>query len=201
MNLESLLADRKKPATLLSLDPGGTIGFSVFQNGHLLLTGQLKGESQSIHDLFDRYKPTEVVCEDYRVYAHKLQQHSYSNIPTLRLIGAIEYVCNQSHLLLSLQMASLAKGFVTDKKLKEWGLYQIRQPHANDALRHACYYLLFSQHTLYPKNDRVTIHDSRTQTRIFNPQQRVRTINNDALARLSGQEHRIPSEREEEDSR
>jgi hypothetical protein len=58
-------------------------------------------------------------------------------------MGAIEYIAFDQELQLHKQMANLAKGFVTDKKLHDWGLYQIGKQHARDAIRHAVYYLLF----------------------------------------------------------
>ena len=39
-------------------------------------------------------------------------------------------------------MAQQAKGFVTDAKLKEWGMWDIGHKHARDACRHCVYYLV-----------------------------------------------------------
>ena len=41
------------------------------------------------------------------------------------------------------QMASTAKTFATDKKLREWGFWERGMRHARDAIRHGCYFLLF----------------------------------------------------------
>ena len=37
-----------------------------------------------------------------------------------------------------------AKGFVTDAKLKEWGLWQDGLRHSRDAIRHGIYFLVVS---------------------------------------------------------
>ena len=83
-----------------------------------------------------------VIIENYRIYAHKLEQHSSSDVPTLQLIGAIKYMLYKRNIPYKLQMAQQAKGFVTDAKLKEWGMWDIGHKHARDACRHCVYYLV-----------------------------------------------------------
>jgi hypothetical protein len=41
------------------------------------------------------------------------------------------------------QMATTAKTFVTDEKLKQWGFWQEGMRHSRDAIRHGLYFLLF----------------------------------------------------------
>lgn len=87
-----------------------------------------------------------VIYENYRVYAHKLERHSNSEVYTLRLVGVIEYLCDVKHKIPYYnQMAQQAKGFVTDDKLKKWGYYRQGLRHARDAIRHGCYFLLFDK--------------------------------------------------------
>jgi hypothetical protein len=52
-------------------------------------------------------------------------------------------ICTQKDINLYLQGAQQAKGFSKDDKLRAWGLYQVGKRHANDAIRHATYWLLF----------------------------------------------------------
>lgn len=91
----------------------------------------------------DATSPELIVCEEYRVYAWRAKQHSWSNIPTLRLIGGLQMLCTQRDIPIIFQSAQQAKGFSTDEKLKAWDLYQVRKRHANDAIRHAVYWLVF----------------------------------------------------------
>lgn len=137
------------PARLLCLDPGHTTGWAVFENGLLTASGQAatmdKGWSE-IDNLFNDVQPTMVIYENYRVYAHKLERHSNSEVYTLRLIGVIEYLCDVKFGIPQYnQMAHQAKGFVTDEKLKKWGFYKRAEKHARDAMRHGCYFLLFDK--------------------------------------------------------
>jgi hypothetical protein len=68
-----------------------------------------------------------------------------SRVDTIRIIGAIEYACSKLKIPLVKQMAHMAKGFVTDDKLKEWCLWKGINKHARDSIRHAIYFLLFNK--------------------------------------------------------
>lgn len=136
------------PPKLLCLDPGETTGWAVFENGELTKQGQTRTVDDwwAIHNLVKEINPSHVVFENYRVYAHKLERHSNSEVFTLRLVGVIEYLCDVYLGIPRMdQMAHQAKGFVTDEKLKAWGMYSKGQRHARDAVRHGVYYLLFDK--------------------------------------------------------
>ena len=149
---------KKKPAlancTLLALDPGETTGWTVLQaiDGRIELVeaGQVKTWEMpfavsGFSDLLTKYKPTFVVHEVYAVYEWKAEDHSWSSVPTLRVIGCLETLCIQRGLPFSSQTAQIAKNFCTDEKLKAWGLYIEGKRHARDALRHGCYWMAFGQ--------------------------------------------------------
>jgi hypothetical protein len=139
---------RGAPPILLSFDPGATTGACVFEGTKLtyavhLPSADLQLAVTSFTRFIDRYNPTEVVMEDYKVYPHYAKQHVGSNLLTPRLIGAIEVLCDQRQIPYHKQMAGDPKRFVTDIKLKEWGFYYTGLKHARDAIRHGCFYLLF----------------------------------------------------------
>lgn len=150
------------PERLLCLDPGETTGWCLFVDGELTEWGQSptcvekKLNWIALNDIFWKTKPTQVICENYRVYEHKLAQHAGEEILTLRLIGAIDYKCFMGRTIddgwsvkhnvvipIDYQMASTAKGFCTDEKLKHWGFWQEGMRHSRDAIRHGAYFLLF----------------------------------------------------------
>ena len=149
---DAIYKDRKNmPEVLLCLDPGHTTGYCVFRKGKLTIAGQIRTVNQDdsinwndVRLLFDNIKPTQVVMEDYRVYSHKLERHSFSRVPTLRLIGAIDYLCWERSIPTFYQMATQAKGFITDEKLKRWGLYEQGQRHSRDSMRHGLYFIITS---------------------------------------------------------
>jgi hypothetical protein len=132
------------PYKLLALDPGETVGWAVFEMGQLTKCGHAAGDATTIEDLVAREQPSVVVMEEYRIYPWRLKQHSLSNVPTLRLIGALQYILQTKGIPYHMQTAQQAKGFATDQRLKQWGMYPQKLRHARDAVRHAVYYLLFT---------------------------------------------------------
>jgi hypothetical protein len=148
---------RTPPGSLLALDPGETTGWAVFTNAVLSDHGQHNTSNPDLSlkemtKLFDDHKPDEVIMEDYRVYAQRREQHVGSSLHTPRLIGLIETLCGQRGIPYHKQLASLAKGFVTDKKLRDWGLYDSAKRHSRDAIRHGCYFILFPPKTLLSRS-------------------------------------------------
>ena len=171
------------PERLLCLDPGHTTGWCLFVKGNLERWGQCetvakKGKElvlqwDELEDLFCTQRPTHVVCENYRIYAHKLERHSFSQVETLRLIGGIDMMCHRGWcskgpedyeswdnphmprdplefeeyfqpIPIAYQMATDHKGFVSDDKLKRFGLYKEGMRHSRDAIRAGIYYLLIT---------------------------------------------------------
>lgn len=152
--LAEKLASQKGEApfrgSLLSFDPGKTTGYAVFQDLKMISAGQLDtdelGPSFKIFmELFQQHEPVICVVEDYRVYKHKQKQHAWSELHTAKLIGVIEGAAAAYEDIERVikQPAFVAKGFCTDAKLQEWGLYLRGQKHARDAIRHGCYHILF----------------------------------------------------------
>ena len=146
MMYEEILSKTQKeiPDLLVSLDPGETTGWAMFKDGLLTDSGQIPTLTcrAELMSLIEIAYPDVLVCENYRIYEHKLKRHANQEVYTLRLIGAIDYVCTHHQIPIVYQMASLAKGFVTDNKLKSWGMWKRGQRHARDAIRHGIYYLL-----------------------------------------------------------
>ena len=141
--------DGKVPDRLLVLDPGNTTGYALFKEHTLSAYGEVETIKDDIlrwdnlFELFDLTKPTYVVCENYRIYQQKLARHSFSPVHTLRLIGGIDLCSWNDRIPIHYQMASQAKAFVTDDKLKEWGFWKEGMRHSRDAIRHGLYFLLF----------------------------------------------------------
>lgn len=139
--------------TLLALDPGETTGWSVFKcDGYEVTRGDsgqiscvpLEQGIQDITKLLYTWKPGFVVYEDYKVYAWKAQSHSWGELHTPQLIGAIRMRCSDLKLPVKTQMAQHAKQFMTDDKLRAWGFYQKGMKHARDSIRHGLFFLLFT---------------------------------------------------------
>lgn len=152
----------KRPSVLICLDPGQTTGWAIFKDAELVEFGQMDtsvigSAAREIYAFLaqqiDKYGRGVVLYENYRVYQHKLRQHSNAELHTAKFIGMIEASCQLLDLETHNQMAATVKPFCTDAKLKEWGYYQTGVKHANDAIRHGCYLLLFG----YPKNRKSSV--------------------------------------------
>lgn len=136
---------------VVGIDPGETTGIAIFIDGNLSATYQIDHRShkdigtaaQEIGLVLFNYQPTHVIVEDYRVYKWKTSSHANSDLFTSRLIGSLEYVCSSNSYPMTKQMASIAKGFMTDSKLKSWGFWIKGKRHTRDAIRHAATYLMF----------------------------------------------------------
>lgn len=148
--LQRLRGGANIPQRLLCLDPGMTTGWCLFEDGKLTLTGHLENcyNNQNVNikplmALMQEHNPDFIVYEDYKVYGHKVNRHINNPVHTVRIIGAIETYCQMNDIPSHKQMASTAKGFVTDNKLRKWDFWQPGMKHARDAIRHGCYLLLF----------------------------------------------------------
>jgi len=153
----------KRPPFLgrvLTFDPGVTTGASYFVGGTLNKFWQYKPENSehigesasSVVQIIGQYTPNVIIIEDYRVYKWKSDDHTWNDLFTPRLIGAIEHITFQRSIPLFKQSAQNAKSFATDEKLQHWGFYVKGKPHARDAIRHGVHWLLFNKPTTQPCN-------------------------------------------------
>jgi hypothetical protein len=142
---------------MIALDPGETTGVAIF-NGDTTITVYQK-ETKEVGPSFVWFLDlleggpkfpnltmdvfAHIRCEDYRIYEWKSADHSWSQVHTLRWIGAIMAAAHWTSTPLSFCMAQHAKKFWTDEKLKHFGLYPTGLRHGKDALRHLLYYLLY----------------------------------------------------------
>lgn len=138
---------------IIGIDPGETTGICTFVGQQLynisqLPTGLLPLAVNPILQYIAFQKPSLVVMEDYRVYEWKAKQHSWIELHTPKLIGALQYALYTLHIPLVLQSAQTGKGFCSDERLIEWGFYTPAKRHAMDAVRHACHFLMFGKEQL-----------------------------------------------------
>ncbi len=139
------------PKLIIGIDPGETTGLCVFINKPIPFIRQHQRNTSIIEwgvDCYNEVIPDDmsdvvVVIESYRIYSWKTKQHTWASLLTPRLIGCAETLCRLKKVPLIQQSAQQGKGFVTDERLKQWGLYIPGRPHACDATRHVLQFLLF----------------------------------------------------------
>jgi hypothetical protein len=144
---------------IIALDPGETTGWSAYyplNRGpeHIQLSlRQLETKTvergveildrmlgQAAHEFPNR---TLLVCEDYKVYGWKSDDHKWASLHTPQLIGAIRCIAYQRKIPIVTQMAQVAKKFATDENLEQWGVYERGMKHARDAERHLLHAMVF----------------------------------------------------------
>jgi len=149
---------------ILSLDPGHTTGYSVWDfPDDILGKRQLKyTEDISVYLLdagtfpyhYDVARLTHewsierVVFEEFRLYGHKAATQVGSDLATVQVIGILKYICKIRGIKWFKNMAVNAKKAVTDDTLKRHNVWEYKIPasvirHARDSMRHAIYYLNF----------------------------------------------------------
>lgn len=141
------------PKRLLSFDPGNCTGICFCEDGILKERLQIQtivpDLGHKLEAIFDKYQPTDVVIEAYRIYSSKAAQHINSDVPTLQQIGRIKHICEMRNIPIEEQLASEGKSFWTDAMLEKLGvLPPIKQEshddrHSRDAVRHALHRILF----------------------------------------------------------
>jgi len=127
----------------LSVDPGETTGWAVFDGQRLEAAGEFHVDSPLLFDhLISHKRPQVMVVENYRVYGHRAQQHIGSEVPTIQYVGQLKYLAAAYNLPIVLQMAYQAKSFAKDQRLIDLGMWHASK-HARDAIRHGVYFLMF----------------------------------------------------------
>lgn len=121
---------------LVALDPGGITGAALHTRDGFQTFAQVAPEQVWI--MLDNWKPEVVVMESFL-----FRQRTKVDLTPVEVIGRVKEWCRQHDIDLVMQTPAQAKHFWTDEKLKERGVYNKGLPHANDAARHALYFLEF----------------------------------------------------------
>lgn len=132
----------------VGIDPGQTTGACTFRGDELIdaqqiPSGLMPTAAVAVWDYVLKASPDIIVVEDYRIYSWKAKDHTWNELHTPKLIGALEYASHVHKIPMAKQTAQTGKGFCTDDRLKEWGFYLPGKKHAMDAVRHTCHYIMF----------------------------------------------------------
>jgi len=145
--------------TIVALDPGGTTGITIWKDlglGEQVWFNLHLGPDEhhkELADLLEREQTQDftVVCESFEFRQGK--QRAGIVLVSKEYIGVVKYLARERNFPVVFQTAGLAKGFVSDEKLKAMGLYQRGMRHANDATRHLVTYRVQRLHHNYLIND------------------------------------------------
>jgi len=137
---------------VLAVDPGETTGWALLEcrpdatnlvNQGQIVSWPLEVGVPRLETLIKELSPNFVVYEAYHVYAWRLNEHKFSEVPTIQIIGALKTLSVQRGVPYGCQTAQTGKAFFTDDRLKSMDLYVEGERHARDALRHACQFVTF----------------------------------------------------------
>jgi hypothetical protein len=155
VKFEQLLASQLKAkphlkieGNLLALDPGETTGWSIWADGKLKDQGQVKTWPMEVcvpalQTVITLSSPSIVVYESYQVYEWKTEDHTWSQIPTVQVIGCLQTLLLMQKIPYHTQTAQVAKQFVSDERLEQWDFWFKGVRHARDSIRHGLYFQLF----------------------------------------------------------
>lgn len=123
---------------ILGLDPGESTGWSIWRYDethppehldHGIIAGGLRG----FIDWFDDTDGLdEVVCESFRLDGRT----AFPNITPLRIEGALAVLWPETHF-----QPNTMKAHLSDRKMKELGLWWPGEGHDRDSMRHVFAYL------------------------------------------------------------
>jgi hypothetical protein len=140
--------------SIFAIDPGTTTGWAYVAEADPGLTphgdcdlpiacGQMSGEEyQQAYDLWRLIDktcwPCAIIIEDFIPRQLNQQRHFLSPVRVTAQLTMLLWLKQRQWLL---QSASLAKSTITDDRLRGADLYNVGQPHANDATRHLLTFL------------------------------------------------------------
>ena len=124
---------------VMGVDPGGTTGWAVWDDGEIAASGQ-SSFKDFVGVVIDWAVCTQtVVCERFTISEHTLRKTRQPD--ALYVIGFLMGYAELEGYEVELSPTS-AKAFATDDKLKAYGWWVPGQRHNNDARRHLMVWLL-----------------------------------------------------------
>lgn len=128
--------------TVISVDPGETVGWALWVDGELLDQGEYEWEEflERLEELLQSGKVEVVVMEDYRLREKASKAMINSRFLTVQVIGVVKWLAKKHDVPVYLQLPALAKQFWDNDKLKKIGYYEKGIRHSRDAVRHGLYF-------------------------------------------------------------
>jgi hypothetical protein len=132
---------------IIAVDPGYTTGIVVGKvtgprDFFVIEAAEYDWEGRfRIGDLLDRYRPSVVVVENFRLYAHSARNQINSPFPSARVIGVVDTFCWERGIEVVMQMPAMRSSVTV---LDEHKPILEGSPHTADAYRHLRYYILMN---------------------------------------------------------
>ena len=148
----------------LWLEGKGTTGYCIGdEEGNIIEIGEVKASDYTnrmeytdavFNVVFKKNSVDMIVCENFRLYAHKAKAQIHSLLETPRIIGALEYIAWKEPKPIYFQMASDVKQRFSDEIMLEKNIIQKHKnayyfnfiktnDHMRDAMRHFYYFVKY----------------------------------------------------------
>jgi hypothetical protein len=128
-----------------ALDPGITTGYAkgTIKDGFMKVEShQAKWNHLDLHIFLITFQPNHIVCErfDFRQKVDKLELFSRELIGIVQLYTQIHKIEDKLYMQ---SAGEVLRGYYSNARLKEDGVYERGKPHANDAMRHLLHWYQF----------------------------------------------------------
>jgi hypothetical protein len=136
------------PVTTLTLDPGKTTGYCISvldESVAYIAYDQAEWSISDLDTILYALWPGHIICESFE---YRNRARAGLDLTPVRLIGIVELFAakdKERTNRVKFQTAAQGKGYFTDKKIKDLGLYKPALEHGRDALRHFLHWLHFGQ--------------------------------------------------------
>lgn len=127
----------------ISIDPGETVGYSIWEDSKRLTQGEKKTIDFLImlEDIIDELDL--IIYEGYALRRSSAKAMINNEFITSQVIGVIKWLAYKAKVE-TVKQSPAQKEFFTNNRLKKLGLYDRGQQHARDSVRHALYYQFFT---------------------------------------------------------
>lgn len=129
-----------KSSHLLAFDPGETTGVAEFAEGELI--NYFTISESDLLQLFDLNGLPWHWSADHWVVESFIARPGKTNLTSMRIIGLLVGMAQLLTVPIHYQTPAKGKGFFTDERLREFGLY-VTNRHCRDAVRHGAHFLYF----------------------------------------------------------
>jgi hypothetical protein len=144
----------------LALDPGVTTGYCIGlleENKLWVAPHERKFSLAELYDYLNWFSPYDifVVYEDFQ---YRNAPRAGLDLTPVKMIGIIELFAesgDHSQQWYYKQTPAQGKGFFTDQRLKDMGVYKVGKAHGRDATRHLLQWYTFGAGSRYKPDDDV----------------------------------------------
>jgi len=127
----------------ISIDPGETVGYSVWNGTERVEQGEL-GITEFLHKLEEKVGELDlIIYESYALRRSSAKAMIGNEFETPQVIGVIKWIAYKAGIP-TVKQSPAQKKFFGDDRLKKLGLYDRGQRHSRDSVRHALYWQFFT---------------------------------------------------------